>query len=242
MGKRLIPQRRGSGRPRYKVPSHRYKSKPSYPEKLGSNDVVGGQVTGFIKDISKTAPIAEILLENQQSITLIAPEGMRIGDWINFGDKEKPQPGNILALENINEGTPVFNIELNLGDGGKLVRAGGSSAQVVSHERKKGLTYVKLPSKKIVPIKNKCRATIGQIAAAGRKEKPMVHAGQMYHKQKRKGKLYPRVSGVAMNAVDHPHGGGRHPHVGKPSTISRNTPAGRKAGHISAKRTGKRKR
>ena len=128
------------------------------------------------------------------------------------------------------------------GDGGKVVRAGGASAQVVAHDRTTGLTQVRMPSKKLIMINSKSLATIGKVAAGGRKDKPFVHAGQAYYAHKAKGKLYPKVCGRAMNAVDHPHGGGRHPHVGKPTTVSRHTPAGRKVGHIAAKKTGLKKR
>ena len=242
MGNTLIPQRRGRGSPRYRAPSHRFKSPASYPPKFGVDDVVGGQVIGFLKDPSKTAPLAEILLENQSKLTLIAPTGLRVGEWIDFGDKNNIKPGNILPLGSIPEGTEVFNIELSTGDGGKLVRASGLSASVVSHERKRGITYVRLPSTKVVQVNSNCRATVGHIAGGGRIEKPMVHAGQMYHNRKSKGKLYPIVKGSSMNAVDHPHGGGRHPHVGRPTTIKRSTPPGRKVGHIAARRTGLRKK
>jgi large subunit ribosomal protein L2 len=192
--------------------------------------------------MSKTAPLAEILLENQKKITLIAPEGVRVGDWIDFGDKTKQTSGNVLPLNSITEGTAVYNIEVEEGDGGKLVRSSGASASVVSQERQRGITYVRMPSKKVVQIKNTCRATIGEIAAAGRKEKPFVHAGQLYHRYDRLGKLYPIVKGKAMNSIDHPHGGGRHPHLGRPTTVARNTPPGRKVGQVAARRTGKRKK
>ncbi|RLI95105.1 MAG: 50S ribosomal protein L2, partial [Candidatus Altiarchaeales archaeon] len=109
-------------------------------------------------------------------------------------------------------------------------------------EKGHGITYVKLPSKKIVAFNSNARATVGKIAGGGRKDKPMARAGQAFHKHRAKNKLYPRVCGRAMNAVDHPHGGGRHPHVGRPTTVSRNAPPGRKVGHISARRTGLKKK
>ena len=86
-----------------------------------------------------------------------------------------------------------------------------------------------------------CRATIGVVAGGGRKEKPFVKAGKKYHAMKAKAIKWPRVRGVAMNAVDHPFGGGRHQHTGKPTTVSRRMPPGRKVGHIAARRTGVRK-
>lgn len=79
---------------------------------------------------------------------------------------------------------------------------------------------------------------IGVIGGGGRNEKPMLKAGNVYWKFKAKRKCWPNVRGVAMNPVDHPHGGGNHQHLGKPSTISRRTPPGRKVGLIAARRTG----
>ena len=80
---------------------------------------------------------------------------------------------------------------------------------------------------------------LGKIAGSGKKEKPLVKAGKKYHIMKAKGKLYPRTSGVAMNAVDHPFGSGRGRHAGKPLTAPRFAPPGRNVGKIKAKRTGK---
>jgi len=83
------------------------------------------------------------------------------------------------------------------------------------------------------------RATIGVIAGGGRLEKPLLKAGAAYWKWSAKSYWWPRVRGLAMNPVSHPHGGGRH--VGRPTTVSRNAPPGRKVGHIAARRTGRRK-
>ncbi|KAG6397816.1 hypothetical protein SASPL_139264 [Salvia splendens] len=89
---------------------------------------------------------------------------------------------------------------------------------------------VKLPSgaKKIVP--SGCRAMVGQIAGGGRTEKPMLKAGNA---------SWPKVRGVAMNPVEHPHGGGNHQHIGHASTVRRDAPPGQKVGLIAARRTGR---
>jgi len=80
---------------------------------------------------------------------------------------------------------------------------------------------------------------IGIIAGGGRTDKPVLKAGNCYHKHKARGRAtWPRIRGVAMNPVDHPHGGGNHQHIGKPSTISRYASAGQKVGLIAARRTG----
>ncbi|MBN2250562.1 MAG: 50S ribosomal protein L2 [Candidatus Altiarchaeota archaeon] len=242
MGKRIIPQRRGRGGPRYRVPSHRFEGGVRYPKTSEYAGGIGGQVISITDDPARSAPVARILLEDFKEIRLIAPEGMRVGQWVSMGKDAKPVNGNILPLGSINEGTPIYNIELRPGDGGKIVRASGTSASVISHVREDGITYVRLPSKKTIPLKSDSRATIGKVAGGGRTGKPMVRAGQAHYKHKARNKLYPRVRGVAMNAVNHPHGGGSHGYTGRPSSVSRNTPPGRKVGHIAPKRTGRLKR
>lgn len=241
MPKRIIPQRRGTGRPRYKSPSHRFKSSAKYPC-IDYKEGVSGQVVEFIHDAGKTTPLAKILLENFNEIIILAPEGLRVGDWITLGEDAPSKTGCVMPLGSVKEGTQVFNLEKNPERGGNLVRASGTFAYVIGHDRDSKRTQIKLPSKKIITLNSSCLATVGRAAAGGRKDKPMARAGQKYYARKAKGKLYPKVCGRAMNAVDHPHGGGRHPHIGKPSTISRNTPPGRKVGHIAAKRTGRKKR
>merc|ERR1712207_90625 len=100
-------------------------------------------------------------------------------------------------------------------------------------------TRVKLPSgsKKVVPSAN--RAMVGIVAGGGRIDKPMLKAGRAYHKYKVKRNCWPKVSGVCMNPVEHPHGGGNHQHVGKPTTVGRFRTPGRKVGLIAARRTGR---
>jgi large subunit ribosomal protein L2 len=148
-------------------------------------------------------------------------------------------PGNTTYLKNIPEGTPICNIEAQPGDGGRFARASGTFALVVSREEDKVL--VQMPSGKLKWLHPNCRATIGVVACGGRTDKPFVKAGKKYHKMKSKAAKWPRVRGVAMNAVDHPFGGGKHQHVGRPKTVSRNAPPGRKVGSIAARRTGVRR-
>ena len=237
MGKRLITQRRGGGNPRYRSPSHRFKGAVKYPHELD----IRGQVVDLIHDPGRSAPLAVILLEDFKEINIIAPDGLKVGDWISLGSGDETNLGDIKPLGKVAEGTMVCNIELRPGDGGKLVRSAGSTAYVVSHDKKKEKTYLRLPSKRIIEVNSNCLATVGKVAGGGRKSKAMVHAGQMFHAKKRKGRVYPTVKGVAMNAVDHPHGGS-HSNVGKSTTVSRNAPPGRKVGHIAAKRSGRKKK
>lgn len=242
MGKRLATQVRGSGRPRYRAKPHSFNPDVRYPTALGYAETKGGQVIDILPDSRRTTCVARILTEDMNEIYLIASEGLQVGQWLEFGENAPIKTGNILPVGSIPEGTCIYNIELASRDGGKLVRAGGAFASIVSHDKALNKTSVLLPSKKTIIVPGNVRATVGIVACGGRTEKPFVHAGQVvYAKRARGGKLYPRVSGTSMNARDHPHGGGGHPHVGKSTTVSRMTPPGRKVGHIAARRTGKRK-
>ena len=86
---------------------------------------------------------------------------------------------------------------------------------------------------------SRCRAMVGIVAGGGRLDKPMMKAGRAYHKYAVKRNSWPKVRGVAMNPVEHPHGGGNHQHIGHASTCKRDAPPGRKAGMIAARRTGR---
>lgn len=235
MGKKLIQQRRGRTRGRYGVPTHRYRGKVRYHHQTNKKT---GVVEDIIHDPGRTAPLACVRLEDNSVFHLLAAEGTKIGDTISFSsDKEDVKVGNIVTLGTIEEGFPIYNVELKPGDGGKLVRTGGSVATVVSHNA--DTTVIRLPSGRFKTVSSSCRATIGTVAGGGRKDKPFLKAGKKYHARRKKGRQYPVVRGVAMNSVNHPHGGGGHQHVGKPYTVKRGAPPGRKVGSIAAKRTGR---
>jgi len=235
MGKRLIQQRRGRTNTKFNAPGHRFKGEIKYSHKQKSNE---GVVEDFVHDPGRTAPLARVKLADNTKILTIAPEGIKVGDKIKFNDnKNDLRVGNVLTLGDIPEGAPVYNIELASGDGGKLVRAGGSNATVVSHDKQK--TVIQLPSGAFKTIDSKCKATIGVVAGGGRKDKPFLKAGRKHYAYRTRGKQYPTVRGVAMCAAFHPHGGGGHQHVGGPNTVKRSAPPGRKVGNIAAKRTGR---
>ena len=241
MGKRLIIQRRGRGTPTYRSSSHRFRGKVSYRsydayEKDGS---IKGLVTDIIHDPGRSAPVAVVKFENGEEKLVLAPESIAIGEEIEYGVTAPVQPGNTLPLSEIPEGTPVYNIENNPGDGGKFVRSSGTYASLITHDV--GKAMIELPSGELKAFNPNSRATVGVVAGGGRKDKPFLKAGNRYHALKAKGKKMMTVRGVAMNAVDHPHGGGNRQHPGRPTTISRHAPAGRKVGSIAAKRTGRRR-
>ena len=234
MGKRLRHQRRGAGKPSYRSPSFKHKGPVRYPE-VGEYE---GVITDIMHNPGSTTPLAEVKLENGQMAKLFAYEGMKVGERVKFTSESIVKPGNVLPLSSIPQGAPVFNIEGSPGDGGKFVRAAGAYATIVSHE-KDGI-ILKLPSGKHKKFLPGCRATIGLPAGGGRGDKPFVKAGKRYHAVRARAKMFPVTSGIAMNPVNHPHGGGNHPHVGRPKTVGRGAPPGRKVGSIAAKRTGKR--
>ncbi|OYT41783.1 50S ribosomal protein L2 [Candidatus Pacearchaeota archaeon ex4484_26] len=237
MGKRIIQQRRGKGSHTYKSPTHRFKAFIGYPSY--SEKPIQGKIEKLLHSVGYSAPLVKVRLNNGKIFYNLASEKLVEKQNIFLGGHEIKE-GNILSLVNIPEGTAVYNIELRPGDGGKLVRGAGSSARILKQIDSKVL--VLMPSKEEKLFNAKARATIGVIAAGGRKEKPLVKAGKKWYLMKAKSKLYPRTSAVKMNALDHPFGGGRGKVIGKPKTPPRFAPAGRKVGLLRAKRTGRRKK
>jgi len=200
-------------------------------------DLVTGTVVDIEHDPARSAPVAAVEYDDGDQRLVLAPEGVTVGDEIQIGVSASIEPGNTLPLAEIPEGVPVCNVEANPGDGGKYARASGVNATLLTHDR--NVAVVQLPSDEMKRLDPQCRATIGVVAGGGRTEKPVLKAGKKYHKVKSRGTVWPRVRGVAMNAVDHPFGGGGRQHPGKPKSISRDAPPGRKVGDIASKRTGR---
>ena len=213
MGRRIQGQRRGAGSPTFRAPSHRYKAELSH-RKVEDGDVVSGTVVGIEHDPARSAPVADVEFEDGDRRLVLAPEGVGVGDDLQVGVSAEIAPGNTLPLAEIPEGVPVCNVEANPGDGGKFARASGVSARLVTHDR--NVAVVQLPSDEVKRLDPECRATIGVVAGGGRTEKPFVKAGNKFHKTRARGTKWPSVRGVAMNAVDHPFGGGGRQHPGKP--------------------------
>ena len=236
MGQRIRGQRRGRGGSTFRAPSHRYKANMDH-RTVEDADIVSGEVVGIEHDPARSAPVADVQYDDGDRRLVLAPEGIAVGDEIQIGVSASIEPGNTLPLAEIPEGVPVCNVEANPGDGGKYARASGVNATLLTHDR--SVAVVQLPSGEMKRLDPQCRATIGVVAGGGRTEKPVLKAGKKYHKVKSRGTVWPRVRGVAMNAVDHPFGGGGRQHPGKPKSISRNAPPGRKVGDIASKRTGR---
>jgi large subunit ribosomal protein L2 len=236
MGRRIQGQRRGRGSSTFRAPSHRYKADLTH-KKAEETDTVGGEVVDIEHDPARSAPIAAVEFEDDDRRLVLVPEGVAVGDTVQVGVSAEIKPGNTLPLAEIPEGVPVCNVESQAGDGGKFARASGTNAQLMTHDR--DVAVVQLPSGEVKRLDPSCRATIGVVAGGGRTEKPFVKAGNKHHKMKARGTKWPRVRGVAMNAVDHPFGGGGRQHPGRPKSVSRNAPPGRKVGDIASKRTGR---
>jgi len=238
MGKRLRVQRRGKGSPTFRAAKKGKVAPVKYPPP--TEESLSGVVRDLLHDAGRGSPMAYIELGKGKGYYIAAPEGVHIGQDVNIGRDIPVRVGNVLPLGVIPEGTMVCNIELRPGDGGRIARSSGTYATVVSHSASG--TRVKLPSKRNVELSDDCRATVGIVAGGGRKEKPFMKAGERYLREKAKGHKYPKTKGVSMAAASHPHGGGRHRHPGKSTTVSRHAPPGRKVGLIAARSSGKKKR
>lgn len=240
MGKRLRAQRRGKGSFTFTA-TKKGTGVPRYValDEHQNESVLRGQVLDILTDSGRTGVLAEVLFEDNQKEFVVAAEGLKKGQTIEFGILADIQIGNVLPLQKIPEGCPIFAIERKAGDGGSLVLAAGSYGIILSKAGQRA--FVKLPSGKTVELLLQNRATIGCSACGGRSEKPFLKAGSKFHWMKRRRRHYPGLRGVAMNALDHPFGGSQH-HAGKSKSTSRNKPPGRKVGAIASSRTGRRKR
>lgn len=162
-------------------------------------------IPASVKEISydpnRTAPIALLHYKDGEKRFIIQPLNLRVGDEVSSHPKALIRIGNTLPLKNIPLGTQVHNIELVPGKGGQLARSGGTSAQIIAKEE--NFVTLRLPSNEVRLIPNNCWATIGQTANS-------ICSNIITKKAGRKRWLgcRPSVRGVAMNAVDHPHGGG----------------------------------
>ncbi|MFX1562695.1 MAG: 50S ribosomal protein L2 [Promethearchaeota archaeon] len=242
MGKRILVQRRGRGSPTFRALTHRRRGAVKYPPLtlMPKRGYLKAKVMKLMHDPGRGSPIAQIHLENGESYLCLVPEGTAVDQEIRIGSRAGVRAGHILPLGKIPAGTPIFNIEAQPGDGGKFVRSSGTYATIVTHTR--GKTTIRLPSGKTRTFSSTSRATIGVVSGGGRPEKPFLKAGHKHKYKRAKGHTYPKVRGVAMNPVDHPHGGGSKQRPGGPSSVKRTTPPGRKVGLIAPKRAGRKKR
>ncbi|KAI8812045.1 translation protein SH3-like domain-containing protein [Cladochytrium replicatum] len=206
-----------------------------------------GYIRGVVKDIvhdpGRGAPLAKVVFRDpyrykQRTEYFIATEGTFSGQFVYCGKKAALTVGNVLPLSSMPEGTIICNVEEKTGDRGAVARTSGNYATIIGQMPDEGKTRIKLPSGSKKVVSSDCRATIGIVAGGGRIDKPLLKAGAAHHKYRVKRNSWPKTRGVAMNPVDHPHGGGNHQHIGHASTVSRSAPPGQKVGLIAARRTG----
>jgi len=172
---------------------------------------VPAKVAAIEYDPNRSARIALLFYADGEKRYVIAPTGMNVGDVVQTGERAEIKPGNTLPLRLIPTGSLVHNIELRPGKGGQLARSAGMGAQLMACDAK--YAQLKLPSGETRMVLAACLATIGQVGNAEHENVAVGKAGRS-----RWLGIRPNVRGVAMNPVDHPHGGGegrtsggRHP-------------------------------
>ncbi|MEA1650460.1 50S ribosomal protein L2 [Nitrospirillum sp. BR 11164] len=170
-------------------------------------------------DPNRTAFIALIRYQDGDLAYILAPQRLKAGDVVVAGEKVDVKPGNAMPLKNIPVGTIVHNVELRAGKGGQLARSAGTFLQLVGRDQ--GYAQLKLPSGELRMVRGECMATIGAVSNPDQSNTVIGKAGRNRWLGRR-----PSVRGVAMNPIDHPHGGGegrtsggRHPVTpwGKPT-------------------------
>ncbi|MCO6511125.1 MAG: 50S ribosomal protein L2 [Aridibacter famidurans] len=198
---RITVRRRGGGHKRF------YRRIDFKRDKIG----IPGRVAQIEYDPNRSAHIALISYVDGEKRYILAPANIEVGQTIMSGPEADILPGNALPIVNIPLGTEVHNIEMRPGKGGQLVRAAGGYAQLVAKEGKHAL--IKMPSGEVRKIPVVCMATVGMVGNREHENVSLGKAGRKRWQGRR-----PKVRGVAMNPVDHPHGGGegktsggRHP-------------------------------
>ena len=166
-----------------------------------NKDDMYATVIGIEYDPNRSSNIALLEYEDGTKSYILAPQGLKDGDKVISGAKVDIKPGNCMPIESIPVGTMIHNIELNPGQGGKMVRAAGQAAQLMAKEEK--YSHVRLPSGEMRLVLTRCRATIGTIGNSDHENIKIGKAGRKRHMG-----IRPTVRGSVMNPVDHPHGGG----------------------------------
>jgi large subunit ribosomal protein L2 len=210
-----------------------------------TKDGVPARVASIEYDPNRSASIALLNYADGEKRYILAPQGLRVGAEVVSGEGADIAPGNSLPLARIPTGTVVHNVELIPGQGGKLGRSAGTAIQVVAKEGP--MVSLRLPSSEVRMVRGECRATVGTLSNAEHQNVKAGKAGRNRHKGKR-----PQTRGVAMNPVDHPHGGGEAHHTpgghpvtpwGKPTLGYRTRKKGKRSDAliVRGRRRGKRK-
>jgi len=236
MGKRPLVRRRGRGGMQFRAATTGKIKRVKYPD-FPLSEQHEGKVIDLIHERGRDAPLAKVRFEDGSMTLVPAVLGTKVGSMIKFGLKSEIESGNIISIQNIPDGTIICNVEKHFGDGGTIVKSAGTNATIFSHGEEG--VILKLPSGKFTTLNPKNRAMIGTLAGGGVTDRPLMSAGGKWRRFRSKGRKYPIVRGVAQAAYVHPHGGGRHQHVGQSTTVSRNAPPGAKVGSIAARKTGR---
>jgi len=163
---------------------------------------IPAKVIAIEYDPNRNARIALLQYIDGEKRYILAPNGLNVGDTVESGEKVSIKVGNALPLKNIPVGTSIHNIELKVGKGAQIARSAGTFAKLEGKEGKYAI--VKLPSGEVRLILSECYATIGEVGNPDAKNIVLGKGGKSRHLG-----IRPTVRGVAMNKVDHPHGGGR---------------------------------
>ncbi len=186
-----------------------------------NNHGVPGRVASIEYDPNRSAFIALVIYRDGDRRYILAPNGLSVGATVQAGAEAPIALGNALPLLRIPVGTTVHNVELNPGQGGRMARSAGSEVQIMGRDEEDGRVQLRLPSGEIREVLSICQATIGQVGNVDHQNVVLGKAGRARWLGRR-----PKVRGVVMNPVDHPHGGGegkssggRHPVTpwGKPT-------------------------
>jgi large subunit ribosomal protein L2 len=214
LGRKTARHRGGGHKQRYRIVDFRR-----------TKDGIAAKVAAIEYDPNRNARIALLHYMDGEKAYIIAPKDVKVGDRVQSGQGADIKPGNALPLRFIPVGTTVHNIELQPGGGAKMARSAGASVQLVAKEG--GFATLRLPSTEMRRVAIDCRATVGEV---GNAEAELVKIGKA-GRNRWKG-VRPQTRGVAMNPVDHPHGGGegktsggRHPVSpwGRPEGRTRDT-------------------
>lgn len=220
------------------APTHRRVAPAKYPY-IAKGERLEGTLIALHHDPGRGAPLAEIKLDNGEVFYTVAVESMYVGQRISIGSGSPIAVGNIIPIGEAPEGSILANIERSPNDGGALFRSSGNYAVLIG--KTDGNVILRNPKAKTFVVDANSLGTIGVVAGGGRTEKPFLKAGTKLKLMKSRGRHYPIVRGVAMISAYHPHGGGRHQHVGGSTSVSRNAPPGAKVGLIAPKKTGRKK-
>jgi large subunit ribosomal protein L2 len=208
-------------------------------------DGVPASVAAIEYDPNRSCYIALLHYADGAKDYILAPQQISVGDQVRSGSGADIRPGNSLPLSEIPTGTVVHNVELQPEQGGRLGRAAGTAIQVVAKEG--SMVSLRLPSSEVRMVRSECRATVGALSNPEHQNIKLGKAGRSRHKGRR-----PQTRGVAMNPVDHPHGGGEAHHTpgghpvtpwGKPTLGYRTRKKGKASGRyiVRPRRRGKRK-